>query len=91
MEQFKKDVASEAVADAVARDRKQGEALDLQGTPSIFINGRLFPTGQDFEQDLEGWIKLELELVGGGASPAPSPAPAPSAVVPAPSAKPKSP
>ncbi|HVJ15055.1 MAG TPA: thioredoxin domain-containing protein [Polyangiaceae bacterium] len=90
LEQFKKDVASEAVADAVARDRKQGEALDLQGTPSIFINGRLFPTGQDFEQDIEAWIKLEIELVTGGASPAPTKAPAPasSVVAPAPSAAP---
>jgi protein-disulfide isomerase len=91
LEQFKKDLASEVAADAVARDRKQGEALDLQGTPSIFINGRLFPTGQDFQQEIEAWVKLEIELTTGKASaavpsaaPAPAPAPAPSASVLAP-------
>jgi protein-disulfide isomerase len=87
--QFREDFASLATVDAVARDRKQGEQLDLEGTPSIFINGRLFPAGQDFEQEIEAWVKLEIELItGGSVTPVPvkAPASASSVIAPAPSA-----
>lgn len=89
MAKFQKDVESEAVADSVSRDRKQGERLDLQSTPTLYINGRQFPATPDFAEDLEDWISLEIELTTGGtphAAPAPSPVPAPSAAAPAPSA-----
>jgi protein-disulfide isomerase len=76
MAKFAKDLESEAVADAVSRDRKQGERLDLQSTPTFFINGRVFPATPDFAEDLEDWINLEVELTGG--TPAAAPAPAPS-------------
>jgi protein-disulfide isomerase len=92
MAKFAKDVESEAVADAVSRDRKQGERLDLQSTPTFFINGRLFPSTPDFAEDLEDWIKLEVELTRGSASapaaPAPSAAPVLSGAAPARSAAP---
>jgi protein-disulfide isomerase len=100
VDQFKKDRDSEATADAVARDRKQGEGLDIQGTPSIFINGRLFPSSQDFERDLDEWIALEIELTTGVAAKSEKPASAPSAsgplapagsAAPAPSAAPGAP
>ncbi|MDF3068904.1 MAG: hypothetical protein K0R38_4505 [Polyangiaceae bacterium] len=86
MAKFQKDMESEATADSVARDRKQGERLDIQSTPTIFINGRLFSGGQDFPEELDDWITLEAELAGGapakpaGSAPAavtPSAAPAP--------------
>lgn len=77
MARFRKDRDSEVTAEAVARDRKQGETLDLRSTPTIFINGRHFQPGPDVEQDLEAWVKLELELLG--QAPAPKAAPAPSA------------
>lgn len=90
MARFRKDRDSEATAEAVARDRKQGEALDLRSTPTIFINGRHFQPGPEVEQDLEAWVKLELELLGqapakeaappASAAPAPSAAPAASGV-----------
>jgi hypothetical protein len=79
---FQKDSDSEAVADAVSRDRKQGERLDIQSTPTLFINGRQFPSTPDFPEDLEDWITLEVELTTGKAAPAAAPAsaaPAPSA------------
>jgi protein-disulfide isomerase len=92
MAKFAKDMESEAVADAVSRDRKQGERLDLQSTPTFFINGRLFPSTPDFAEDLEDWINLEVELTGGtpaaAPAPAPSAAPAASVVAPARSAAP---
>ena len=57
--------------DIVARDRKQGEALALRSTPSIFVNGRPLMILSDLPEDLESWIQSELEL---GGAPAPSPA-----------------
>jgi predicted DsbA family dithiol-disulfide isomerase len=65
MKQFSKDLDSESVADIVARDRKQGEAVDLSGTPTIYINGRLFKPGPDFGEELLEWVKLEIMLVTG--------------------------
>ncbi len=91
LSQFREDFASLATVDAVARDRKQGESLDLEGTPSIFINGRLFPASQDFEQEIEAWVKLEIELVTGSnvsAAAVKPPASASSVIAPAPSAAP---
>ena len=63
---FEQDVKSEAIADMVARDRKQGDALDLKGTPLIYINGRHFDLDHfDIGEDLEPWIKLEIKLKTG--------------------------
>jgi protein-disulfide isomerase len=96
MPRFLKDRDSEAVADFVSRDRKQGERLELAATPSIFINGRLFESSGEFKEDLDDWVALEIKLAGGNATPAAAAAPSPSAsaagsakaaVPPAPSAK----
>ncbi|HEX6276240.1 MAG TPA: thioredoxin domain-containing protein [Polyangiaceae bacterium] len=92
---FRQDRDSEATADAVQRDRKQGEALNIDSTPSLFINGRKFPGSPDFDQDLKDWLELEFELTRGSA---PTAVPPPSASVsagppssaPAPSAAPSS-
>jgi protein-disulfide isomerase len=63
MKRFEQDMGSEAIADAVSADRKQGSAFDLQGTPTIYVNGRYFDLSQfDLNTDLEDWIKLEVEL-----------------------------
>lgn len=88
MAKFSKDIEAEATADAVARDRKQGERLDLQSTPTLFINGRLFPSTPDFAEELSEWIALEVELTSGAAAPPPKPAPAPASASAAPSAAP---
>jgi protein-disulfide isomerase len=87
MAKFNKDMDSEAMADAVSRDRKQAERLDIQSTPTLYINGRQFPATPDFAEELSEWIELEVELTK-GAAPAAAPA-VPSAaasVAPAPSA-----
>jgi hypothetical protein len=66
---FKTDWESEATADRVSRDRKQGDLLSLSGTPGIFINGREFDLAKfDMGEDLDDWIAVELEL--GPAGPA---------------------
>ena len=66
MKGFESDIASEATADSVARDRKQADDLGLEGTPMIYINGRYFSLENfDLRQDLEPWVALEIELVTG--------------------------
>lgn len=66
LKKFADDLASEAIADEVARDRKQGDNLDLESTPLIFINGRHYDLDHfDFAEDLDDWISLELELKTG--------------------------
>lgn len=67
---FHADIQASATADRIAKDKKLGEDLQIGGTPTIFINGRLF----DGRQDLNEWIALELAEVGGdkGAAPAAS-------------------
>jgi protein-disulfide isomerase len=63
------DMQATATGDRIAKDRKLGEDLRIPGTPSIFINGRLF----DGHQDLNEWIALDLQTAGagGGASATP--------------------
>lgn len=62
---FEADLASESTADSVARDRKQADALGLDGTPMIYINGRHFTLEHfDLRQDLEPWVELEIALNG---------------------------
>ncbi len=103
MKKFKADWQSEKVADIVARDRKEGDKLGLDGTPLIYINGRHFKLGQfDFGKDLDHWVELEIktrtgkdvqpEAVASGAAPAASQAPkAPASGASSASAAPKKP
>lgn len=62
MAKFKAEWESEATADRVSRDRKQGDLLSLSGTPAIYINGREFElTKFDMNEDLADWVSVELE------------------------------
>jgi protein-disulfide isomerase len=53
---FHRDAESQATTDWLAADRKQADALGVQGTPTIYINGREFSA----RQDLNEWIAQEL-------------------------------
>jgi len=66
---FDKDQRSEAVADAVARDRKQGRDAQLKGTPSIYVNGREFSYQTELGAELREWIALERQLLGKSGAP----------------------
>jgi protein-disulfide isomerase len=68
---FHADMTSAATNDRLARDRKLADDLKIEGTPTIYINGRDF----DARQDIDEWISQELSTSGS----APPPAPAPSA------------
>ncbi|HKQ67713.1 MAG TPA: thioredoxin domain-containing protein [Polyangiaceae bacterium] len=79
---WKADWESEATADRVTRDRKQGDQVTISGTPTVYINGREYDLSKnDMSDDLEDWINLEIELATGASADVPA-----KAVVPAPSA-----
>jgi protein-disulfide isomerase len=65
---FREDMQSKATTDKVAADRKLGDALEVRGTPTIFINGREY----DKSQSLDDWVDLELQLKGASVKPATS-------------------
>ena len=61
------DMESQAIKDKVAADKKMGESLGVEGTPTIFINGR------ELAGDLNEWVNMELGSSGTTVSvPAPS-------------------
>jgi protein-disulfide isomerase len=66
---FHADMQAQATTDRIAKDRKLGEDLQIQGTPSVFINGRQF----DGHQDLDEWVNQDLQTAG--FAPTPSSAP----------------
>jgi len=66
---FHAELQSPAAAERVARDKKLGSDLQISGTPSIFINGRLFDG-----QDLTEWVAMELAAAAETMTPSSSPA-----------------
>ena len=61
VERFKRDMASEQVAQRIFLDGKRGRSLGVRGTPTVFLNGREVP----FEtlmapEKLRGLIQNEL-------------------------------
>jgi protein-disulfide isomerase len=55
VDKWRADYESEAAELAVTKDRAIGEALDIQGTPAVYINGREL-TPLLFGGSLEAWI-----------------------------------
>jgi protein-disulfide isomerase len=87
---YRADFASKETAERIAKDKKQAEELGLTGTPMIFINGREVDlrTLVNLPDDLEEWVKTDIELAGKTAAPRPAPAPGGPAPSGAPSAPP---
>ncbi|MCL2723670.1 MAG: thioredoxin domain-containing protein [Polyangiaceae bacterium] len=56
---FHADMQSNETTDRIARDRKLGDDVKIEGTPSFFINGRAV----DNRQDMSDWISLELSMM----------------------------
>jgi protein-disulfide isomerase len=68
---FHADMQSNQTTERIDKDRKLGEDLQIGGTPTIFINGRLFDG-----HDMNEWIAQELASIKeGGGTPPPPPAP----------------
>ncbi len=61
---FRADMQSQAATDRLAADRKLADELKVAGTPTIYINGRLYERVQSFEE----WVDLELQMMGVKAS-----------------------
>lgn len=59
MEKFRADKSSSEIADKVSVDLADASNLQLQGTPSLFINGQLFDQSATFE-NLSGKVKTIL-------------------------------
>ena len=59
MDRFAADVAAPETEQRVLKDRKEGEAFKLEGTPSIFVNGRLL---REPLKALAAYVQEELEL-----------------------------
>jgi protein-disulfide isomerase len=59
LRKFHEDMQSKATGERIDRDKKLGSDVGVQGTPTIFINGREY----DPHQDLDDWIALELQGV----------------------------
>ncbi|HVZ33771.1 MAG TPA: thioredoxin domain-containing protein [Polyangiaceae bacterium] len=59
LNKFDADLGSTWAEERVDADKKEGTALGIQGTPSLFINGRAYKEGM---QSLSKYLKEELEL-----------------------------
>jgi protein-disulfide isomerase len=57
---FHMDMQSPETTDKLDRDRKLADSLQVQGTPTIYINGREY----DPQQELQDWFSLELQMLG---------------------------
>ena len=69
LSKFRADMQSPATKERLEKDKKLADAVNVQGTPTIYINGREF----DPSQEVEEWIALELQMMGGDSAPAPVP------------------
>jgi hypothetical protein len=78
MTRFRADLAATESETRVASDRREGERLQIDGTPAVYINGRRWPNALQFDRaQLREWINDELELAGQAAQPAAAAAAAP--------------
>lgn len=89
VERFKKDMHSDEVKERVAKDKAQGETLGVDGTPTIYINGRECDLSALGAIDaLEEWIELEIDLAKDKRKEAPVEAPSAPSASAAPSGEP---
>jgi protein-disulfide isomerase len=59
MERFNRDLKDPAIASLVDKDMNDGRQTNVQGTPTIFVNGKLFNQRslQGFQQVIEAELK----------------------------------
>lgn len=61
LEKFKRDINSETVAQRIAQDGKRARSLGVQGTPTVFLNGREVPFESLVPEKLRVLINFELD------------------------------
>jgi protein-disulfide isomerase len=59
VEKWRKDLDSDDVRARVQKDHAEGEALNIQATPTIYLNGREYTDPRDIDS-LKDWINEEL-------------------------------
>lgn len=65
IERWKRDVASEKIAQRIFLDSKRGQSLRVQGTPTVFLNGREVPFQSLFPaENLRAVIQNEINATG---------------------------
>jgi protein-disulfide isomerase len=64
MEKYRKDVASEVVEQRIFLDGKRAHALGVQGTPTVFMNGREIPFQSLEPSKLRTIISNEIAAAG---------------------------
>ena len=62
VERFRQDLQNPAFVDKVERDRNDGVAAGVRGTPTFFLNGKLIGNVMDYE---ELKAQLDTALEGG--------------------------
>jgi protein-disulfide isomerase len=60
VERFRADMQSPATKARLDADRKLGDALNVKGTPTIFINGREY----NAKIDIDEWVDGEIAASG---------------------------
>lgn len=60
LKKFEKNRLSVSCIEKVEQDRKEGDAIDIQGTPSIYVNGLLVDSVQDVPKAIEDAKQFEL-------------------------------
>lgn len=60
LEKFRNDLKSQTVEQRIARDAKRGQALGVQATPTVFLNGREVPFESLPAERLGALIDAEL-------------------------------
>jgi protein-disulfide isomerase len=70
---YRVDFTAKETTERIEKDKKQADELGLDGTPMIFVNGRKVPLESltNIYEDLEEWVKLDIELAGKTPRPAP--------------------
>ena len=56
IDQFKSDLASQSIADAVSKDYSDATSLNLQGTPSVYVDGKYLENPAQLEDTINGLL-----------------------------------
>lgn len=64
VERYKRDVSGNLVAQRIFQDSRRGQSLGVQGTPTVFINGREVPFENLPAEKLRLVIQKELQAAG---------------------------
>jgi protein-disulfide isomerase len=64
LEKFKRDLSSETVTQRITQDGTRGHSMGVQGTPTVFLNGREVPFESLVPEKLRIIIKNEVDTRG---------------------------